>query len=166
MNRYAKPENFGHPIKTPLLRLHFVYRAFDADDRLLYVGCTHDPDKRLAAHKWGADWWEDAVRLSLAGPYNYETARQIEYDAIESERSLHNHSRERRELRRLASRLFMQHMDRLIQSGMDSQAAGRAALGFIDEALPDGRGRGPVVIDDTTIPRARRLVADHARGAA
>lgn len=164
MTRYANPENFGHHIRTPLLRRHVVYRAFDADDRLLYVGCTNNIDKRIAAHRWGADWWPDMTRLALAGPYNYETAREIEYAAIESERSLHNHSTERRELRRLSSQLFDQHRLRLIRQGFTDTDAGRAAIEYVDRAFPEGAGRGPVVIDDTTVARARRFVTDHRKG--
>ena len=36
-------------------RKHYVYRVFDADDRLLYIGCTDDPGSRLQVHmsSWG-----------------------------------------------------------------------------------------------------------------
>lgn len=166
MNRYARPENFGHHIRTPLLRKHFVYRTFDSAGRLLYVGCTSNIDMRMAEHKSCADWYADMARMAIAGPFNYETARQMEYDAIEVERSLHNHSTERRALRRLSHLLFDQHTTRLVEAGMDYETASTFALRFVDANFPEGKGRGPVAIDDTTLPRARRFVADHARGGA
>lgn len=30
---------------------HFVYRCYDADDRLLYVGCTMTAERRIAQHQ-------------------------------------------------------------------------------------------------------------------
>lgn len=166
MNRYAQSANFACKIKTPLLRRHFVYRAFDADGVLLYVGCTYDPDKRMAAHRHGSDWHADMVRLAVAGPYNYETARQLEYDAIESERSLYNHSRERRELSRLHSTLVNAHATRLASNGMPYMEAIGPAVDIADQLLPEGLHRRPVRIDDTTLPRARRLVADFIKAGA
>lgn len=29
---------------------HYVYRCYDADDRLLYIGCTQDVGSRMAVH--------------------------------------------------------------------------------------------------------------------
>ncbi len=35
-------------------RPHLVYRVFDAQDRLLYIGCTRDLGGRMAVHRaWG-----------------------------------------------------------------------------------------------------------------
>lgn len=35
----------------------YVYRVFDAADRLLYVGCSIDHEARLAQHAQNAIWW-------------------------------------------------------------------------------------------------------------
>ncbi len=35
---------------------HFVYRAFDADGRALYVGCTSNLKARMAQHRSRAEW--------------------------------------------------------------------------------------------------------------
>lgn len=36
---------------TPLLtRPHYLYRCYDANGRLLYIGCTIDPFKRWREH--------------------------------------------------------------------------------------------------------------------
>lgn len=36
--------------------MHYVYRLYDADDRVLYVGCSSSPLRRLFSHRsksWG-----------------------------------------------------------------------------------------------------------------
>ena len=161
MNRYAKPSNFGHPIRTPLLRKHYVYRAFAADGRLLYVGCTQDPKQRLADHKMQSKWHAQMRRLKIAGPYNYETARQLEYDAIEGERPQFNYTREHRALAGVRSRMI------------DREIAHRGGLGvpgwewFVHEAVAKvegilGRDLHAAVITDLTVPTFRKIEQDHA----
>lgn len=73
-------------------RDHWVYRAWDADGRLLYIGCTKNLKQRRAAHATGtdSDWYPFATRFRAYGPYTYETARAIERQAIETEESYFN----------------------------------------------------------------------------
>lgn len=66
-------------------RDHFVYRAFDAEGRLLYVGCTKAPKQRRAAHRWDSPWFKFATRFTMAGPYEKSEAYRREDEAIESE---------------------------------------------------------------------------------
>lgn len=163
MNRYARPKNFGHPIRNPLLREHFVYRAYNAADELLYVGCTKTLEARLSAHRSQSHWVPDAVRLRVCGPYNYEVARQIEHDAIESERALFNHSSERRWLARLHSQLVNLYYEDLVRrQGARIGTWGdslHAACDLANEALPYDN-LGPIRFTDLTIPNARRVVAE------
>lgn len=165
MNRYAKPSNFGSRVRTPLLREHYVYRTFDASGRLLYIGCSRSVSKRLSEHRNTSRWGRHAVKVTLAGPYNYETARQVEYDAIESERSLYNYSSERRELHRLRDRLIDFCIQRIAAVGGEPSAAMAAGVDLGRSLLPEGDSAGPVVVDDTTVPRARRFVAEYMRQA-
>lgn len=91
MNRFARPDNFGHKVRNPLLREHFVYRVYDKAGRLIYIGCSRRPEKRLKEHKFDSPRWHSQMAsVRLSGPYNYETARQLEYDAINSENSVYN----------------------------------------------------------------------------
>lgn len=163
MNRYAKPSNFASKIRTPLLREHFVYRAFDESGRLLYVGCTVNLTKRMREHQHHAPWHEHMTRIAVAGPFNYETARQVEYDAIESERSLYNYSSERRELHRLRDRLIVFCVQRFVDEGSTFSDALSAGVALGASLLPESEASGPLVVDDTTLPRARRFVADYMR---
>jgi predicted GIY-YIG superfamily endonuclease len=63
---------------------HFLYRLLDADGGLLYLGCTVDPERRLAEHRrkpWGrliAAWQFDEFTDALS-------AYAAERDAIASE---------------------------------------------------------------------------------
>jgi len=42
---------------------HFVYRCYDADDRLIYVGCTNSPLARMDGHRKGTHWFPEVVRV-------------------------------------------------------------------------------------------------------
>lgn len=77
---------------NPDRREHFVYRAFDADGNLLYVGCTMDLERRRRDHAGlnGSKWYPLMVRTHLTGPFNYDTARRLERDAIQTESPLWN----------------------------------------------------------------------------
>lgn len=69
---------------------HYVYRAFDSYGVLLYIGCTHDTEKRMAHHRTQSAWHPYAETLGVWGPYPFVEARQIEADAIDSEASYFN----------------------------------------------------------------------------
>lgn len=43
---------------------HWVYRLFDQSGRLLYVGLTTQPARRLARHRSSKAWWADVARVS------------------------------------------------------------------------------------------------------
>lgn len=47
---------------------HFVYRCFDADGRLLYVGLTKNPEQRLAGHRSQTLWFGDVVSYGVLDP--------------------------------------------------------------------------------------------------
>lgn len=76
--------------RDPASREHFVYRIYDSAGRLLYVGCSMRPEKRWAEHR--ADrksWTSRAQRFRMSGPYNYDTARRLEREALRDEYPLH-----------------------------------------------------------------------------
>lgn len=53
---------------------HYVYRVFDAEGRLLYVGCTVNPLRRARAHR-RSDWFMKAATFTLLGPFVGRNAR-------------------------------------------------------------------------------------------
>ena len=48
--------------------LHAVYRFYDDQDQLLYVGITHHPSVRWSQHRRDKVWWAD-VRTILVEPH-------------------------------------------------------------------------------------------------
>lgn len=56
---------------------HYVYRAFDANGRVIYVGCTHDFEARKRQHASGIG--RRAVRWDCSRPYpDRKTALRVE----------------------------------------------------------------------------------------
>lgn len=70
-----------------------LYRAFGADDTLLYIGCSRSVDKRLREHRRSSAWFVDASRIDIdplpAGTTRAE-AEELELHAIAAERPPHN----------------------------------------------------------------------------
>lgn len=78
------------------LRPHYLYRCFDADDFLIYIGCTADVKKRMYNHRSSprkASRWIKAcmTRHTVTGPFaGLEAARVAEREAIRTEEPLFN----------------------------------------------------------------------------
>lgn len=64
---------------------HAVYRAYDRDGVLLYVGCSINPDYRRTAHQRRAPWFPRMTRWVVEWHPNYFAARRAEAAAITSE---------------------------------------------------------------------------------
>lgn len=67
-----------------------VYRIYDAEDGLLYVGITGGNVKRLHQHRRDKPWWESAARIELVHFATREEAMRAEREAIQTERPVHN----------------------------------------------------------------------------
>lgn len=67
----------------------FVYRAYDAENRLLYVGCAYRWKLRKSAHS-KKFWHRDAVRWEAEEFPCRSEADVAERVAIETEHPLHN----------------------------------------------------------------------------
>jgi predicted GIY-YIG superfamily endonuclease len=67
-----------------------LYRLYDADDRLLYVGVTRDVDRRLAAHRNDKPWWPQVARRSVEWFDERGDAAKAETQAIRSETPAYN----------------------------------------------------------------------------
>lgn len=63
----------------------YLYRVFDADDRLLYVGATMLWDQRLAKHRTAAPWYDRAATVRLEPQESITDARRAERTAIATE---------------------------------------------------------------------------------
>jgi predicted GIY-YIG superfamily endonuclease len=67
---------------------HYVYRCFDDQGRLLYIGCTYDVDQRLEEHRYikRSSFWINSVELTTAEIHpDRASALAAEAAAIRSE---------------------------------------------------------------------------------
>src|SRR5262245_10475865 len=67
-----------------------VYRVYDADEQLLYVGCTTSFAERRKAHQSTSAWFADAHSWDLHHYDDHDEARAAERAAIQTENPLHN----------------------------------------------------------------------------
>lgn len=73
---------------------HYVYRCYDADDRLLYVGCSYNPPSRFRQHR-STEWYGDVARTRLVVFPDRRKALDMERLAIETEGPIHNRQHNR-----------------------------------------------------------------------
>lgn len=94
------PRSYAHHYGQTRYADHFIYRCYDGEDRLLYIGCTANVARRIAAHQHAgptspkASQWLAAcmVRFETEGPFSGRDAgRAAERQAIQSEQPLFNY---------------------------------------------------------------------------
>lgn len=66
-----------------------VYRLFDAEGNLLYVGCSCTPDPRIDQHR-GKPWWPEVTDVTVTWLPDRFTALRYEAEAILAEGPRHN----------------------------------------------------------------------------
>lgn len=69
---------------------HDVYWLYDAEDRVLYIGCTHLLESRLRQHMRIQEWWPRVSRVEVEGFVTMAPARAREGAAIYDERPVFN----------------------------------------------------------------------------
>lgn len=67
-----------------------LYRLFDSEGRLLYVGITFNPRNRWAGHSATKSWWKQVVRREIEWHETRYAAEAAERAAILAERPLYN----------------------------------------------------------------------------
>lgn len=67
-----------------------LYRHFDAEGRLLYVGISKNATERLRGHKHKSSWFKEIARVEIQHFPTREEARAAEALAIKSEKPLLN----------------------------------------------------------------------------
>jgi DNA-binding GntR family transcriptional regulator/predicted GIY-YIG superfamily endonuclease len=68
-----------------------LYRLYDADDKLLYVGITGDVKARMKQHAADKHWWGDVAIDRVEWLDSREIALEAEREAIRAERPRYNH---------------------------------------------------------------------------
>ncbi len=67
-----------------------VYRQYDADGVLLYVGCTDNLHRRTVGHRSKSPWWPLVARIESELLPNFRSAWLAELRAIKNEAPLYN----------------------------------------------------------------------------
>lgn len=81
-----RPDRIGQiQIPTPVL-----YRCYDRDQRLLYIGMTAFPSRRFKQHRRGSSWWNQVDRIDLSSYRNFRVLEQAEIRAIRVEKPKFN----------------------------------------------------------------------------
>ena len=71
-------------------RQQTLYRLFDENDRLLYVGITWNVRDRFYAHKADKVWWDDVARHELEEYPDRDSVLEAERVAIKTEFPIYN----------------------------------------------------------------------------
>lgn len=69
---------------------HYVYRCYEADGGLLYVGCTQDVDRRLSEHRRVQFWAPRIARVEVVSYPSAVEALAAEKTAILTEQPRFN----------------------------------------------------------------------------
>lgn len=67
-----------------------VYRHYDDNERLLYVGCTTCPNCRYGFHRSQSDWGHEVVKIEIEWHPTREAALAAEAEQIQSLNPPHN----------------------------------------------------------------------------
>jgi hypothetical protein len=135
-------------------RRHVLYRFWDCDDQLLYVGLTANPGSRWKAHGVEKPWWIDVARVTVEHFASRAEAEAAEATAIKTEGPLYNVRHVPVTMRELTSAEFEQKKtvvsvrmtvrdqrlvsDRAQQADVDFSHMIRRMLAYADQFMPDG----------------------------
>lgn len=70
--------------------LNQLYRHFDKDGDLLYVGISLSAIDRSKQHRTGSEWWPEVASITVENFASRAAAERAERKAIASERPIHN----------------------------------------------------------------------------
>lgn len=69
---------------------HVLYRMFDTNKTLLYVGITNDPKSRFKTHSKTKPWWSQVSQITVETFDSREALSRAEQIAIRAENPRHN----------------------------------------------------------------------------
>lgn len=91
------PRSYVHHFGPGVHADHFLYRCYDADGRLLYIGCASNVARRISAHlndhrNKASRWLQVSMaRYEVEGPFaGRDAGRRAEAAAIQAEQPLFN----------------------------------------------------------------------------
>ena len=71
-------------------RIFHLYRHFDAEGKLLYVGVSISALNRLASHQQNSHWFWDISKVEVSKFETRQASLDAETAAIKNEKPLHN----------------------------------------------------------------------------
>ena len=71
-------------------KVHVLYRMFDRDNRLLYIGLTNNPKGRFGNHRDTQRWWDQVDHITVENFPSREELIKAERAAIEAEKPINN----------------------------------------------------------------------------
>jgi predicted GIY-YIG superfamily endonuclease len=78
-----------------------LYRLYNSQDRLLYIGIAGNPGRRFQQHRGDKPWWGEVSRTELEHYADRDQAAAAELEAIRDEKPLYNVVGAPREVRTL-----------------------------------------------------------------
>lgn len=137
------------------VRDHFVYRLFDGDGNLLYVGCTKRPARRWQEHRSTRPHMTDRVRrVHMFGPTTRRVARDIEYFAIRRESPEFGWTPEKHAAKTARSAWVNRRTGELTKQGLDLHSAITRAVDEVDAVIPN-----PMANEYPPVIRRKRTAA-------
>jgi len=106
-------------------RVFTLYRFFDAESTLLYVGQTVNARARLRNHERKKDWFPSVTKITTERFPDAETLTAAETAAIRNEKPAHNVAHNRAARREVKNASWMQDedaafiIDRILSMGLD-----------------------------------------------
>lgn len=73
-----------------MVRRTALYRLFNADGQLLYVGIAYDPKSRWYSHVNTSPWWPNVARKEVEWFEHRNAAVTAEMIAVRTEKPIHN----------------------------------------------------------------------------
>jgi hypothetical protein len=67
-----------------------LYRIFDSEGALLYVGATTNPGQRYSTHSKMQPWWDEATTITLQHLPSFDELAVAEVQAIKAEKPKYN----------------------------------------------------------------------------
>ena len=72
------------------MKTNTLYRFFDTDGSLLYVGITSNPPMRFSQHRSDKSWWTEVTRIEMAQFPDRASLAVAEREAIQAESPRYN----------------------------------------------------------------------------
>jgi len=76
--------------QLPNQKFHYLYRHFNKDGELLYVGITVSVVGRLVQHKAGSFWFDEIATITIEKYPTHAEVAKAEEDAIKKESPIYN----------------------------------------------------------------------------